>query len=142
MKINALFSVCVAISVWGSENIAIVKNVKGSVLAKHEGVYAKVEKGASLQSGDVLQTSDNSSVGMAFNDGTVVALGPKSLFVVNKYRFKPSESEYDFDMTLSKGTAAVETGKIGKLAPKNVSFKIPQGSVGIRGTKFIVEVEE
>jgi hypothetical protein len=45
-------------------------------------------------------------------------------------------------MTLSKGTAAVETGKIGKLAPKNISFKVPQGSVGIRGTKFIVDVEE
>jgi hypothetical protein len=36
----------------------------------------------------------------------------------------------------------VETGKIGKLAPQNFAFQIPQGTIGIRGTKFIVDVEE
>lgn len=141
-KITGVSVVLLAVSLWGGESIAIVKNLKGSVLAKQEGIYKNIEKGASLQSGDILQTSDKSSIGVAFNDGTVISLGPKTLFVVNQYRFKPSANEYDFDMTLTKGTAAVETGKIGKLAPQKVTFKIPQGSVGIRGTKFIVEVEE
>jgi len=143
MKISlALSIVAMASSLWGAESVAIVKNLKGDVLVKQGGDYKSIERGSYLQSGDILQTGDNSSVGVAFNDGTMISLGPKSLFVVSQYRFKPSANEYDFDMTLSKGTAAVETGKIGKLAPQNVSFKIPQGSVGIRGTKFIVEVEE
>lgn len=143
MKISTALSIMVlAASVWGSDGIAIVKSLKGNVLIKEGSAYKPVQKGAYLRSGDILQTADESSVGVAFNDGTVISLGPKSLFVVNQYRFKPSANEYDFDMTLSRGTAAVETGKIGKLAPQNVSFKIPQGSVGIRGTKFIVEVEE
>lgn len=143
MKINtALSIVLIAVSLWGGENIAIVKSVKGNVLAKHGETYKSIEKGAYLQSGDILQTADNSSIGVVFNDGTVISLGPKSLFVISKYRFKPSANEYDFDIDLFKGTAAVETGKIGKLAPQNVAFRVPQGSVGIRGTKFIVEVEE
>ncbi|MFY9142352.1 FecR family protein [Sulfuricurvum sp.] len=143
MKIRVgLSAIVLAASLWGAQGIAIVKNLKGNVLIKQEGVYKSLEKGTYLQAGDILQTADNSSVGVVFNDGTVISLGPKSLFVVNRYRFKPSANEYDFDMTLSKGTVAVETGKIGKLAPQNVSFKVPQGSVGIRGTKFIIEVEE
>lgn len=141
-KIVGLSVILLAASLWGAEGIAIVKYLKGNVLIKEGSAYKQVQKGAYLKSGDVLQTTDNSSVGVAFNDGTVISLGSKSLFVVNRYRFNPSANEYDFDMTLSKGTAAVETGKIGKLAPQNVSFKVPQGSVGIRGTKFIVEVEE
>jgi hypothetical protein len=129
-------------SVWGAQNIAIVKSVEGSVLAKQEESYRSVRKGEFLQEGDILRTGEGSSAGLAFNDGTVVSLGAKSVFVVNRYRFKPSAREYDFDMTLSRGSAAVETGKMGKLAPNRVSFKVPQGTVGIRGTRFIVDVEE
>lgn len=129
-------------SVWGAENIAIVKNVAGNVTAKQGAEYKKLQKGNFLQEGDLLQTSDESSIGLAFNDGTLVSLGPKSVFRVTRYRFKPSSNDYAFDMALTKGSAAVETGRIGKLAPKNVSFKVPQGYIGIRGTRFVVDVKE
>lgn len=140
--IKILSIVLMSASLWSAENIAIVKNISGEVLLKHEGGFKPIEKGSFLYAGDVLQTSDQSSVGVIFNDGTVVSLGAKSVFAVNTYRFKPSAKDYEFDVGLLKGNAAVETGKIGKLAPQNFSFKIPQGTVGIRGTKFIVDVEE
>lgn len=139
---KVLSLVLMSVSLWSAENIAIVKNTSGEVLLKHEGGLKPIEKGTLLYAGDVLQTSDKSSVGVIFNDGTVVSLGAKSVFAVNTYRFKPSANDYAIDMGLSKGNAVVETGKIGKLAPQNFSFKIPQGTVGIRGTKFIVDVEE
>ncbi len=129
-------------SVWGAQNIAIVKNVAGSVVVKQGTEYKKLRQGNFLQEGDILQTSDESSVGLAFNDGTLVSLGPKSIFRVTRYRFKPSSNDYAFDMTLTKGSAAVETGKIGKLAPENVLFNVPQGYIGIRGTRFVVDVKE
>jgi len=44
-------------------------------------------------------------------------------------------------VTLPKGTIVFESGKIGKLAPEKVTIKVPQGIIGIRGTKFIVEAE-
>ncbi|HEX5329786.1 FecR family protein [Sulfuricurvum sp.] len=140
--IKVLSIVLISVSLWSAENIAIVKNVSGQVLVKHDVSFVPIKKGSFLYAGDVLQTSDKSSVGVIFNDGTVISLGAKSTFMVNTYRFKPSANDYAIDMGLSKGNAIVETGKIGKLAPQNFSFKIPQGTVGIRGTKFIVDVEE
>ncbi|MDD2370151.1 MAG: FecR domain-containing protein [Sulfuricurvum sp.] len=133
---------CSAVLVWGGESIAIAKNVKGTVQVKRDGTYLNVVKGSDLQAGDILQTSDNSAVGLTFNDGSVLSIGAKSMMELNKYLFKPSSNEYDFDVTLKKGTAAFESGKIGKLAPQKVAFRVPQGSIGIRGTKFLVDVEE
>lgn len=143
MKIVIAFCMfCTAGLLFGVESIAIVKNVNGSAHVKREGSYLNLVKGADLQIGDILQTADQSSVGFTFNDGTVMSVGPKSMMVLTKYLFQPSSNGYEFDVTLKKGTAAYESGKLGTLAPKNVVFKIPQGSVGIRGTKFIVDVEE
>ncbi len=42
---------------------------------------------------------------------------------------------------MSKGLATFESGKIGKLSPESVRFRIPEGTIGIRGTKFYVEVK-
>lgn len=140
--IKSLFIVLISVSLWSGENIAIVKSVSGEVLVKHETDFKPIGKGSFLYAGDVLQTADKSSVGVIFNDGTTLSLGAKTTFAVNTYRFKPAANDYAFDMSLIKGNAAVETGKISKLSPQNFSFKIPQGTVGIRGTKFIADVEE
>lgn len=136
-----LISLVIADS-WSAENIAIVKSVSGEVKVKENSTYRVLEKGTFLRAGDILQTGENGRVGLSFNDGTVIALGPKSVFVVNRYAFKPAAKEYAFDATFVKGSGAVETGKMGKMAPKNISFKVPEGSVGVRGTKFVVDIEE
>lgn len=136
------YLLCTAVFVWGGENIAIAKSVNGNVQVKRDTAYLNVLRGSELQSGDIVQTSNNASVGLVFNDGTVLSVGPKSMLELNKYLFKPSSKEYDFDVTLKKGTTAYESGKLGKMAPQKVAFRVPQGIIGIRGTKFVVDVEE
>lgn len=130
-----------AASAYG-ESVAIVKKVEGKVLAQRGGVTHSVKKGEFVQETEILHTFEKSSVGLIFNDGTLVSLGPKSILSLNRYRFDPAENGYEWDMTLKRGSAAVESGKIGKLSPESVRFRVPQGIVGIRGTRFIVEVEE
>jgi len=44
-------------------------------------------------------------------------------------------------LDLKKGKAVFSSGKIGKLSPKSVKFRIPTGVIGIRGTKFAVEAK-
>jgi len=138
----ASFLLLVAVGGWSMENIAIVKSVSGEAKVKENSTYRALEKGMFLQTGDILQTGENGRIGLSFNDGTVISLGPKSVFVVNNYTFKPASKAYAFDAAFIKGSAAVETGKMGKMAPQNISFKVPEGSVGVRGTKFVVNIEE
>jgi hypothetical protein len=43
---------------------------------------------------------------------------------------------------LSSGTMAYLSGLIGKLAPESVRFETPVATIGIRGTRFAMKVDE
>ncbi|MFH0710352.1 MAG: FecR family protein [Pseudomonadota bacterium] len=126
---------------WGSDSIAFIKSIQGNATVKHDNISHVIQKGEYLFSGDSIQTAKNSTIGISFNDGTRIAVGAQTLFIIDDYLFAPSQNDFRFDVTLPKGSIVFESGKIGKLAPEKVSIKAPQGIIGIRGTKFIVEAE-
>ena len=122
-------------------NVALVKKISGMVEVKRKGKVISIKKGSSLKNGDIILTKSKSSIGIIFDDGSLVSLGEKAIFVINNYVVKPSKKDYDVDLELKKGKAMFSSGKISKLAPKAVKFRIPEGAIGIRGTKFVVEVK-
>ena len=125
-----------------AKDIALAKNVKGNVHAKYEKETVVIKKGDWLQEGMLVKTGDTSSITMIFKDNSVLVLGANSILHLEKYLFEPSLSTFDFQLKLSKGVASFESGKIGELAPSDFVFKTPDATVGIRGTKFIVRVQE
>ncbi len=122
-------------------DVGIVKKLKGIVEVKRAKKVMLLKEGSSLKNGDIIITKAKSSIGIMFNDGTRVSLGEKSIFVINKFIVEPDKKKYDVDLKLEKGKAIFSSGKIGKLAPKAVKFRIPTGVIGIRGTSFAVEVK-
>ncbi len=121
-------------------NIAIVKKISGKVFAKRDAKMIVLAPGTKLFQGDILITKKDSKVGIIFDDGTLLSLGENSILNINRYIFKPATNNFDIDLDMKKGLAAFQSGKIGKLSPKSVKFKIPEGTIGIRGTKFLVQV--
>ena len=121
-------------------DIAIVKKTTGEVLVKRDKREIFVKAGSSLNIGDIIMTKSKSSAGIMFDDGSRLSLGEKAIFVIREFKVKPSVKEYDVDLDLKKGKAVFSSGKIGKLAPDALKFRIPEGIIGIRGTKFAVEV--
>ena len=140
MKAFALILIF-SLSVMGNDTVAFIKNLKGDVNIKRENTLIAAKKGEKLFSHDVVSTSKKGGVGLSFNDGTRISVGESSVIEIDDYLFDPSKKAFRFDLSLHKGSAVFESGRIGKLAPDKVSFKVPQGVVGIRGTKFLVEVE-
>jgi hypothetical protein len=45
-------------------------------------------------------------------------------------------------MRMAKGTFAYLTGLIGKLAPGTIQLQLPDATIGVRGTKLLVTIEE
>jgi len=121
--------------------VAIVKTMSGEVEVKRAKEILSLKIGSSLENGDIILSKEESSVGIIFDDGTRVSLGEKAIFVINIFKVKPNENEYEVDLDLKKGKAIFSSGKIGKLSPESVKFRIPEGIIGIRGTKFAVEVK-
>jgi len=125
-----------------AEPVAIVKSVAGDVNVIREGKESAVKTASGLESGDVITTSKKAQVGILFHDGTALSIGPKSYISIDSYVFQPAKSKYDLQLNMKKGTASFSSGKIAKLSPKSVKFRVPDGVIGVRGTKFYVEVKE
>lgn len=133
-----LLSCSVAIA---QSDIAIVKKVQGDVTVKRNSEILSVQQSDRLHEGDILITGADSRVGIIFDDGSVLSLEEKSFIRIKAFVFKPLEKSFSFNLSLKKGVALFESGKIGEIAPEEFRFEIPQGTVGIRGTKFLVEVK-
>jgi len=122
-------------------DIAIVKKIEGEVVVKRDKKEIPIKAGSSLKVGDIIMTKSNSAIGIIFDDGSCLSLDSKAIVVIKKFKFKPSTKEYDIDFYLKKGKAVFSSGEVGKLAPDSLKFRIPTGLIGIRGTKFAVEVK-
>ncbi len=105
--------ISLTLCVFGSEPVAFIKNLQGNATLKRGAASQPTQKGEYLFNGDRIETAKNANIGISFNDGTRVAVGPESLFVIDNYLFKPSQKTFQFDVNLSKGKTATASGMTG-----------------------------
>ena len=136
---------CLAINpefAWaGEQHVARVSEFKGAVTVARGSDTIAIATGARLHNQDTVKTGADGSVGMVFNDETTLSLGPNSELTIQDYIFDPANSEFSFVMRLLRGTAAYASGLIAKLSPESTRFITPSASIGIRGTRFVIEVD-
>lgn len=121
--------------------IAVVKEVKGTVIAKTAHDVIRLKAGDSLDEKMIIITKSNSLAVIIFKDNSVLNLGENSILNLQRFVFKPKEKNFAFNLFLKKGSLIFESGKIGDLAPQDFEMRTPQGIVAIRGTKFAVRVK-
>jgi hypothetical protein len=124
-----------------SDSFGIVKSVSGEVLISRSHSVIRAVPNMKIIQGDSIKTGEKSSVGLIFEDDTVVALDPNSEITIEKFQFNPIDQELSFVARLFKGTFSFITGQIAKLAPKNVIFETPDATLGVRGTKLLVKID-
>jgi len=123
------------------QHVAVIKNLADKADIKRNSEVIAASKGLTLMNQDIVQTQTQGYVGITFIDGTSITIGPNSEFKIDRYVFEPNEEVFAFAVYLKKGSALFNTGKIGKLSPDSVQLSTPRATVGIRGTRFIVEVQ-
>lgn len=123
------------------EHVALFKNVTGSIQVVRQNTTIDATPGRTLYVSDRLVSGAGASAGIVFKDGTLLTLGPSSEVVVRDYAFEPQASKYEFSVFLSKGSAVYSSGKIGKLSPDSVKVGTPTATVGVRGTRFLIQAE-
>lgn len=74
-------------------------------------------------------------------DGTSLTLGPSTEVDLRDYAFEPRDAKYAFSLYLSRGSVIYSSGQIGRLAPEAVKVDSPTASVGVRGTRFIIQAD-
>ena len=122
--------------------IGHVKNVTGEASITTGETKIKAEVGSPIHQGSVLQTGKKSSMGVTFKDETVMSFGADTVFKVDEYLYSPAQGKLKFTSNLAKGSLNYVSGVIEKLKPDAVSVSTPSGIIGVRGTQFLIKVEE
>ena len=123
-------------------DIGLVKVAKGSVQIQRGAAKLPATVGTALQSSDVVLTGADGSAGITFTDNSLVSVGPNSVFAIDKYSFDSTTHAGEFEGSLKKGRLAAISGKMVKQSPESMKIRTPSAIMGVRGTEFLVQVDE
>ncbi|MGE4280676.1 MAG: FecR domain-containing protein [Magnetospirillum sp.] len=123
-------------------NVGHVKNINGEATVIRAGQTQALREGANLQTGDRISTTARSALGLTLRDDTTISLGANSELVVDEMLFEPAANQLGLGLSMNKGTFALTTGQIAKLAPDSLKIATPAMSIGIRGTTILVEASD
>lgn len=125
---------------WGAlhaaEPAGKVLVLQGTATATRAGKDVRLERGSTVESGDVVRVGETSSLQIRFTDESVVALRANTVFNIENYRFAPQEKTGSSIFGLIKGGMRTITGLIGKTNPDSYAVKSSTATIGIRGTHF------
>jgi hypothetical protein len=125
-----------------AQTVGQIKKVIGVVMVQRGDGAAPASIGMGINISDIIKTSADGAVGVAFVDNTILSLGPNSLFSVSSYAFNPTTHEGHMDGALQRGTLSMISGKLTKQSPESVKIKTPTAVLAVRGTQFLVEVKD
>ena len=125
-----------------TEPVGYVKTVKGSAWVTTAGQRVQAQPGTAVLMGSQLKTASGASMGVTFKDDTVMSFGPDTEMTVDEYLYAPAKGQLKLATRLDKGTLTYVSGVIAKLKPDAVSVKTPSGIIGVRGTSFMVKVDD
>ena len=118
-----------------------LRNVKGVAFVLRDTQTITAQNGLHIYQGDILQTSDDGSLGIIFNDNTRISLGSNSKLTVSQYVFKPATGKFGLLVKMAKGTASYISGKLAKFSAESVIIETPRTIIGSRGTSFLLKVD-
>jgi hypothetical protein len=138
MFVVAVLAGAVLPDVVAAQNVAHVKVVRGTVTVERAGRPLPATVGMPLQERDVVVTGADGSVGITFQDDSLLSAGPSTAVAIDRFTFNPTTHAGQFDTTLRNGTLAVVSGKIAKQSTEAMRVRTPSTVLGVRGTEFLV----
>ena len=122
--------------------IGYVKNTTPNAYLIQNQQQQLAQLGSPISIGMIIKTDAQGTIGLALKDDTLLSFGPDTEFEMLSYEYQPEASQLKLDMSLLKGTLQYISGVIAKLKPAAVNLKTPSGIIGVRGTRFVVKVED
>mgnify|MGYP001036184550 FL=1 len=122
--------------------IGHVKTVSGEAWVGPRGAAPEARPGMPVHVGAVMRTGRSGTLGVTLKDNTVMSFGPDTEVVVDDYLFDPGQGGLKLAASITRGTMNFVSGLIAKLRPDAQSVRTPTGTIGVRGTQFLVKVDD
>jgi hypothetical protein len=120
--------------------IARIKQASGAASVQRGTQQLKAAPGLQLLAGDKLVTGKDGRMSATFVDNTRFAVGPNSNVAVSKFQYDRTRQKGEFVTQVDRGSLAVVSGKIAKSDRDAMKVRTPNTLLGVRGTKFVIQV--
>lgn len=121
--------------------VGSIKTIEGTVHISRHGSEVAAGPGQPIFQHDSIRTEAGSRVGIILRDDTMLSLGPMSNLELKEYVFQPKDKEFSLVVRMLKGTFVYLSGVMGKLDPDAIRLETPDSTIGIRGTRLLIQVE-
>ena len=121
--------------------VAFVVGAKGGTVTHTNGTTEPLQAAQGLQMGDTIETGAGQSVAVQAIDDTQFTLGPNAKLTVDEYVYDPDTETGSAHYSFLRGVFVYTSGLIGHNDPDDTYVRGVYGSIGIRGTQFIVQLD-
>ncbi len=109
-------------------------------IVRADGTRLDAVPGTPLFQNDVIETGKTGAVNMLFADHTAFAVGESARMSIDKYSYSDAHHSGSSFFSMLQGVFVYTSGLIGKNDPGAVNVETPVGTIGIRGTAFVGQV--
>src|SRR5262245_52951887 len=113
----------------GPAPIGRVETLTGSASAVRNGVAIELNVGDLIFQGDVVQTRTDSTLAIAFSDGSAFTLNENARMVLNEFVYDPNSTSNSAVVNLVQGTVSFIAAQVAKTG--NMRVETPTATMGI-----------
>jgi len=142
--IKSGIAICVALSslpAFASPDAGAIGEIKGSGVLERDRQVIEGGTGVGVQSMDTAVTAKG-RMRIDFVDDTRVDLTDHSRLLIDEFVYDPANDIGSISLKASLGTVRYASGQIAKRYQQNVKIRTPSATIGVRGTDFIMLVDE
>lgn len=121
-------------------DIGSITEFSGSATIKRGKETITAQKGTQIAQNDKIETK-NGKLKIVFKDDTQVSVTEHSSLVIDDFVYDPKSGKGSLGMKATGGTVRYVSGAIAK-DPKQVKINTPTAAIAVRGTDFVMSVNE
>ncbi len=120
--------------------IGSITEFNGNATIKRGKETITAQKGTAIEQNDKIETK-NGKLKIVFKDDTNVTVTEHSSLVIDDFVYDPKSGKGSLGMKATGGTVRYVSGAIAK-DPKQVKINTPTAAIAVRGTDFVMSVNE
>ena len=137
----ALFLTSLLLAGSAFANIGSVTESSGTAIIKRGKETIAVAKGTLVELNDKIETK-NGKVKITFKDNTTVNVTESSALVIDDFVYDPKSGSGKLNLKAAAGTVRYASGNIAHNNPNSVKINTPTAAIAVRGTDFVMAVNE
>lgn len=124
-------------------NIGSITEFKGAGQIKRAAKTMPAARGTSIVKNDTVSTNSIGRFKITFVDATTVNITENSKLVIDDFVYDGgNKSKGKIGLKIALGTVRYASGNLAKGNPGGVNIRTPTATIGVRGTDFVMTVDE